>query len=217
MHLAGADFPLVRNNPLSVSGWRALFERARRARRQRAGGAGDFIARELDHLDARWPADLPLGVIHGDLFPDNVFFLGEQAVGSDRLPVLAATDILAYDVAVLPRRLVLRAAMHSFNVTKAARRLLTCLWPDPATTRAAEQNCAARCWRRGAALRFLLTRLIDCLNVPPGALVKPQRPCWNMSASCGFHARRVKPASAILTACDAGGDVAALSEKPQRD
>src|SRR6201990_1156728 len=82
MHLAGADFPLFRKNPLSVAGWRPLFALAAGRADSVQAGLSDFIARELDHLEARWPGDLPVGVIHADLFPDNVFFLGERLAGT---------------------------------------------------------------------------------------------------------------------------------------
>src|SRR6478736_6722929 len=73
MHLAGHDFPLFRKNPLSVAGWRRLFDPSASRADSVQAGLADFIARELDRLEADWPTDLPMGVIHADLFPDNVF------------------------------------------------------------------------------------------------------------------------------------------------
>jgi len=171
MHLAGADFPLVRDNPLSVSGWRPLFERAAERADSVQAGLRDFIARELDHLEARWPDDLPLGVIHGDLFPDNVFFLGDKLSGLIDFP-FSCNDILAYDVAICLNAWCFEPD-HSFNVTKA--RALLNAYGRTRPLSAAEQN-ALPLLARGAALRFLLTRLVDFLNVPPGALVKPKDP-----------------------------------------
>src|SRR6478672_5325289 len=99
MHLAGGDFPLFRKNPLSVAGWRPLFDLAAARADNVQAGLADFIARELDYLEANWPADLPEGVIHADLFPDNVFFLGDRLSGLIDFP-FACNDILAYDVAI---------------------------------------------------------------------------------------------------------------------
>src|SRR6201990_560358 len=82
IHLAGRAFPLLRKNRLSVGGWRPLFDQAAARADSVQAGLHDFIARELDHLEARWPGDLPVGVIHADLFPDNVFFLGERLAGT---------------------------------------------------------------------------------------------------------------------------------------
>lgn len=171
MHLAGHDFPLFRANPLSVSGWRPLFERSADRADTVQAGLRDFIARELDHLETRWPNDLPVGVIHGDLFPDNVFFLGDKLSGLIDFP-FSCNDILAYDVAICLNAWCFESD-NSFNVTKA--RALLNAYGRTRPLSVAEQN-ALPLLARGAALRFLLTRLVDFLNVPEGALVKPKDP-----------------------------------------
>src|SRR6195256_4406754 len=75
MHLAGRDFAISRANALSVSGWRPLFEQAASRADELQHGLRAFIGAELDHLEKQdmWPRNLPQGVIHADLFPDNVF------------------------------------------------------------------------------------------------------------------------------------------------
>ncbi|MCO5132051.1 MAG: homoserine kinase [Xanthobacteraceae bacterium] len=171
MHLAGRDFPMFRANPLSVAGWRPLFERAAARADEVQPGLRDFLARELDYLEARWPAALPVGVIHGDLFPDNVFFLGDTLSGLIDFP-FACNDILAYDVAICLNAWCFEPD-HAFNVTKA-RALLDAYGKQRPLAEA--EQAALPLLARGAAMRFLLTRLIDWLNVPPGALVKPKDP-----------------------------------------
>ena len=171
MHLAGRDFPMFRKNPLSVEGWRPLFDLAAPRADSVAPGLHDFIARELDHLEACWPKDLPLGVIHADLFPDNVFFLGDKLSGLIDFP-FSCNDILAYDVAICLNAWCFEPD-HSFNVTKA-RALLNAYGRERQLSEAEQE--ALPLLARGAALRFLLTRLVDFLNVPPGALVKPKDP-----------------------------------------
>jgi homoserine kinase type II len=171
MHLAGGDFPLFRKNPLSVGGWRLLFERAADRADNVQAGLSDFIARELAHLEARWPSDLPVGVIHADLFPDNVFFLGGKLSGLIDFP-FACNDILAYDVAICLNAWCFEPD-HSFNVTKA-RALLSAYGRERKMSKAEED--ALPLLARGSALRFLLTRLVDFLDVPKGALVRPKDP-----------------------------------------
>jgi homoserine kinase type II len=171
MHLAGSDFPLFRKNPLSVAGWRSLFDLAAPRADSVQPGLRDFIARELDHLETCWPADLPVGVIHADLFPDNVFFLGEKLSGLIDFP-FACNDILAFDVAICLNAWCFEPD-HSFNVTKA-RALLNAY--GRARKLSEPEQEALPLLARGSALRFLLTRLVDFLNVPPGALVKPKDP-----------------------------------------
>ena len=171
MHLAGLDFPLFRANPLSVGGWRPLFDRAADRADGVQAGLRDFIARELEYLEGRWPNDLPVGVIHADLFPDNVFFLGDRLSGLIDFP-FSCNDILAYDVAICLNAWCFEPD-HAFNVTKA--RALLNAYGRTRPLSAEEQN-ALPLLARGSALRFLLTRLVDFLNVPPGALVKPKDP-----------------------------------------
>jgi homoserine kinase type II len=172
MHLAGRDFKMSRANALSVSGWRPLFEQAAPRAGEVQHGLGVFIGTELDYLEGNvWPKDLPSGVIHADLFPDNVFFLGDKLSGIIDF-TFACDDMLAYDVAICLNAWCFESDC-SFNVTKA-RAFLNAYGRERPLSEA-EQN-ALPLLARGAALRFLLTRLVDFLNVPPGALVRPKDP-----------------------------------------
>jgi homoserine kinase type II len=172
MHLAGRDFAMVRANALTVSGWRPLFEQAASRADELQHGLRAFIEAELDHLESNvWPRNLPAGVIHADLFPDNVFFLGERVSGIIDF-TFACNDMLAYDVAICLNAWCFETD-YSFNVTKA-RAFLNAYGRERQLSDA-EQN-ALPLLARGAAMRFLLTRLVDFLNVPPGALVRPKDP-----------------------------------------
>ncbi len=171
LHLAGADFGKRRENALGIESWRALYAHAKDRGDSVRPGLCAEIARELDALDKSWPRNLPQGVIHADLFPDNVFFLGDKLSGLIDF-YFACTDTLAYDVVICLNAWCFEAD-HSFNVTKG-RALLK----SYANVRAlsGEERAALPVLARGAAVRFLLTRLIDWLAVPDGALVKPKDP-----------------------------------------
>src|SRR4030081_2544929 len=172
MHLAGRDFPMNRANALSVSGWRPLFDQAAARADELQHGLRAFIGAELDHLEGNvWPKNLPQGVIHADLFPDNVFFLGEKVSGIIDF-TFACNDALAYDVAICLNAWCFESDC-SFNVTKA--RAFLGAYRREREMSQAEQG-ALPLLARGAALRFLLTRLVDFLEVPPGSLVRPKDP-----------------------------------------
>jgi homoserine kinase type II len=117
LHCAGASFGLTRPNDLSVAGWRRCFESCRSRAAEVRPGLADELDAELDRLEGSWPQDLPVGVIHADLFPDNVFFRDRQLSGLIDF-YFACTDFLAYDVAICLNAWCFEAD-GSFNVTKA--------------------------------------------------------------------------------------------------
>jgi homoserine kinase type II len=171
LHIAGLDFAGSRANALSVEGWRPLYEHCRARANEVQRGLEPFLAAELAHLEAAWPKNLAQGVIHADLFPDNVFFLGNRLSGLIDF-YFACTDALAYDVAVCLNAWCFESD-HSYNVTKGRSLLQSYAQVRPLAD--AERD-ALPLLARGAALRFLLTRLVDWFNVPPGALVRPKDP-----------------------------------------
>jgi homoserine kinase type II len=171
LHLAGAGFPMGRANALSVQGWRALFEGCRTGADEVLSGLEEEIDRELAALERAWPDDLPRGVIHADLFPDNVFFQGDRLSGIIDF-YFACTDIIAYDLAICLNAWCFEPD-GAFNITKA-RQMLAAYRAERAFT--PRELAALPLLARGAALRFLLTRLFDWQNRVDGALVKPKDP-----------------------------------------
>ena len=170
-HLAGRGFAGTRANALGLSGWRPLYERFQARADEIAPGLSATIEKELGDLEAHWPEGLDQGIIHADLFPDNVFFLG------DRLSALidfyfACNDALSYDVAVTLNAWCFETD-HSYNVTKGRALLKGYQSVRPLT--AAERD-ALPLLARGAALRFLLTRAYDWLHTSADALVSPKDP-----------------------------------------
>ena len=171
MHLAGADFAMTRPNNLSIDDWRPLLEACGpRSDEVRPALFGELNL-ELGKLESEWPEELPQGVIHADLFPDNVFFRNERLTGFIDF-YFACNDALAYDVAVCLNAWCFEPD-GSFNITKAQQFLASYRAVRPLDER---ELLALPLLCRGAALRFLLTRLFDWLNHPPGAFVKPKDP-----------------------------------------
>jgi homoserine kinase type II len=183
MHEAGTEFPLRRENDLSVGGWRALIEATAARADEVTPGLADEIAGQFEALTAAWPAALPTGVIHADLFPDNVFFLSDRLSGLIDF-YFACTDALAYDIAICLNAWCFERD-NEFNITKA-RRLLQA-YGAVRPLKPAERE-ALPVLARGAALRFLLTRLYDWLYQVDGALVKPKDPLEYLQ-KLRFHSR----------------------------
>ncbi|WP_420408590.1 homoserine kinase [Hoeflea sp.] len=171
MHVAGQDFTIRRPNALTVDNWRPLWQGSRARADEVMPGLTDEIDGALAALEAGWPEGLPEGVIHADLFPDNVFFIGDRLSGLIDF-YFACNDFLAYDVAICLNAWCFEAD-GAFNLTKgmallegyqSVRRL------EP------EEVRALPILARGAALRFFLTRLHDWLMTPEGALVVKKDP-----------------------------------------
>ncbi len=159
-------------NALGPAGWPPLLARCGAGTETVQPGLGAELAGALDSILAAWPADLPVGHIHADLFPDNVFFL-EGAISGLIDFYFAATDLLAYDVAV---------CLNAW-----------CFEPDVALQRDQGAGDAVRLRRRaravgggargaagavpgGGAAVPAHPACIDWVNTPPGALVTRKDP-----------------------------------------
>ena len=171
LHRAGADFPGKRANALSVAGWRPLYQAVATRCDSVQPGLAAALAAELAQLETLWPRNLPLGVIHADLFPDNVFFLGDKLSGLIDF-YFACTDALAYDLAICLNAWCFEAD-HSYNVTKGRALLQAYAAVRPL---ASAERQALPMLARGAALRFLLTRLVDWFDERGATLVRRKDP-----------------------------------------
>jgi homoserine kinase type II len=170
MHVAGQDFALRRDNALSLPGWQALWPKCRADADGVEPGLADETDTELAALAAEWPRSLPGGVIHADLFPDNVLFLAGEPGLIDFY--FACNDFLAYDVAVCINAWCFERDF-SFNRTKGAALLRGYVGVRPLSR---DELDALPVLARGAALRFMLTRLYDWINTPAGSLVVKKDP-----------------------------------------
>ena len=171
LHRAGLGYAPVRPNGLGPAAWAPLLARSGMHADDVKPGLFAELTAALDHILRAWPTDLPRGHIHGDLFPDNVFFLHGHLSGIIDF-YFAATDLLAYDLAVCINAWCFESDF-SFNVTKA-RALLRAYTVDRPLLDAEAAALPVLC--QGAAIRFLLTRLYDWLHTPPGALVVRKDP-----------------------------------------
>jgi homoserine kinase type II len=188
LHVAGADFPLSRPNSLAFDGWRTLWEGSRARADEVERGLAAEVDADFELLEQKWPRDLPAGIIHADLFPDNVFFLGDKLSGLIDF-YFACNDLYAYDVATCLNAWCFEKDF-SFNLTKGTALLAGYQSVRPLSQ--AEKD-ALPILARGSALRFMLTRLYDWLTIPDGGLVMKRDPVEYIRR-LRFH-RAVKTAS----------------------
>ncbi|HVE04219.1 MAG TPA: homoserine kinase [Rhizomicrobium sp.] len=188
LHAAGADFPIRRSNALGLGGWRDLVEKTASGADGIERGLRDVIASSYREVNAQWPQGLPSGVIHADLFPDNVLFTNAQVSGLIDF-YFACNDAFAYDLAILLNAWCFETD-GAYNLTKG-QSLLSAYRKRRPLTDAEAAALPVLC--AGAALRFLLTRLFDLLNHDPMALVRPKEP-RDFSKRLRFHTRVKSPA-----------------------
>jgi homoserine kinase type II len=181
LHLAVRDFRGYRRNALSVSDWRPLYDACAASPAPLPDGLATLVVPSLDHLEAAWPADLPAGVIHADLFPDNVFFANDHVTGVIDF-YFACNDLFAYDVAICLNAWCFEP-LGDYNLTKGRAFLEGYRQVRPLSPAELE---ALPTLATGAAMRFLLTRLYDWLNQVEGALVKPKDP-MEYAKKLAFH------------------------------
>jgi homoserine kinase type II len=171
LHREGRDFSIRRANDLSVDGWRRLLDLCAPEANRVLPGLAEELEQDFQDILAGWPSGLPAGIIHGDLFPDNIFFRGTEVTGIIDF-YFACNDLLAYDLAVCLVAWCFDAA-HVFLPERAAALVEGYVSERPLEP--AEKAAFLRLCQ-GASLRFLLTRLYDWLNQVDGALVQPKDP-----------------------------------------
>lgn len=170
LHAAGSDFALPRANALGVTSWRELAGKLSGTVDSIQPGMNELVVEALGCVEPAWPANLPPGVIHADLFPDNVLFHSGKVSGLIDF-YFACRDALAYDLAVALNAWCFES--DGFNITKG-RALISSYQAGRKLSR--DEIDALPVLAAGAALRFLLTRLHDFIHHDPMAIVRPKDP-----------------------------------------
>tara|TARA_B100000674_G_C37935736_1_gene960183 strand:- start:575 stop:1546 length:972 start_codon:yes stop_codon:yes gene_type:complete len=171
IHLKTTDLSLYRENALSLKHWSELLNLINKTSSEPDGKLYKNISNEYDFLMNNWPNDLPNGIIHGDLFPDNIFFQNYKLTGVIDF-YFACNEFYVFDIAICINAWCFESD-YSFNITKASHllegyRSLRNLTDDEI------RYLPIMC--RGSALRFLLTRLVDWTKRDENVLVTPKDP-----------------------------------------
>ncbi len=174
MHEITKKFKIKRKNDLSIKSWRKIFNSVKDKCSEIHKDLPKLIESNLTDVEKNWPEDLPKGIIHADLFNDNIFFKEDKFSGIIDF-YFSCNDFYAFEIAVCFNALCFDGPQNnlSFNVTKAKSfiegyeniRKLT-----------DEEKKSIKVLSQGSALRFLLTRVFDALNTIEGAIVKVKDP-----------------------------------------
>lgn len=171
LHLAVADFKRERDNPLSLAGWKKLADKTRCEADHVQPDLAQMIDDELAWLSLHWPHALPRGAVHADIFPDNVFFRDDKVSALIDF-YFSATDMLAYDLAIVINAWCFD---QDYQFRSDCYRALMDGYQSIRLLSTAEEE-AMPVLLRGAAVRFLMTRLHDFLFHDPENFVKPHDP-----------------------------------------
>ena len=174
MHEITKKFSSKRQNDLSVNSWRKLFNSVKDECSKIHPDLSKLIEANLQDVEKNWPQSLPSGIIHADLFNDNIFFQNEKFSGFIDF-YFSCNDYYAFEIAICFNALCFDGLQNnlSFNVTKAKNFI-----DGYNSIRELTENekINIKTLSQGAALRFLLTRVFDTLNTVEGAIVKVKDP-----------------------------------------
>ena len=174
MHMITKNLAAKRKNELSIDSWKKIYQNVKEACFKIHPQLSKIIEENLVEVEKNWPTNLPAGIIHADLFPDNIFFNKNKFNGIIDF-YFSCNDFYAFEIAVCLNALCFEGTKEnlSFNVTKAKKFIdgyskIRKISDD-------EKN-SLKILSQGAALRFLLTRVFDYINLKKGAIVKIKDP-----------------------------------------
>lgn len=174
LHMITKDLPGKRKNKLSIDSWGEIYNKVKKDCSKIHKNLSNTIENNLKKIEKNWPKNLPAGIIHADLFPDNIFFKNKKLSGIIDF-YFSCYDFYAFEIAICLNALCFEGKNEnlSFNVTKAKRFI-----DGYSSIRKLNENekNSLKILCQGAAMRFLLTRVFDYLHLTEGALVKIKDP-----------------------------------------
>jgi len=174
MHLLTKNFKIQRQNDLSIRSWRKIFEQVKDKCINIHKDLPKLIESNLKDVEKNWPKNLPKGIIHADLFSDNIFFKDDKFNGIIDF-YFSCNDFYALEIAICFNALCFDGSKDnlSFNVTKA-KNFMNGYNQLRELNNNEKENI--KVLSQGSALRFLLTRVFDAINTVDGAIVKVKDP-----------------------------------------
>jgi len=174
LHMITKKLSIKRKNRLSVESWKNIYNKVSKDCSKIHTSLPKIIEKNLEEIEKNWPKNIPSGIIHADLFPDNIFFKNNKFTGIIDF-YFSCYDFYAFEIAICLNALCFEGKNEnlSFNVTKAKKYI-----DGYSTIRklTEDEKKSLKILCQGAALRFLLTRVFDYLNLIDGAIVKIKDP-----------------------------------------
>ena len=173
MHLITKNIKIFRKNSMGINNLNPLLKSIRFKKRE-TQNLEKFLKINLKDIKKKWPKILPNGIIHGDLFIDNIFFKKNKLLGILDF-YFAANEYLIYEIAICINALCFDKKGTKFIINKKkVKNLIKGYESIRKITLKEKKSLNVLC--RGAAIRYLLTRLYDYSNTPKTALIKIKDP-----------------------------------------
>ena len=174
LHITSKKIKLFRKNSLGINSWKPLLNKIDIKINKLSKNLIDNMEIELKYIKKKWPNKLPTGIIHNDLFIDNIFFYKKHFYGFIDF-YFSSTDFLAYELATCVNALCFKKKKNIFVLDKKKSSKLLKGYQSLRKLTPAEKN-SFNVLCRGSALRYLLTRSFDYLNTPKSAIIKIKDP-----------------------------------------
>tara|TARA_B100000029_G_scaffold135912_1_gene130487 strand:+ start:10399 stop:11367 length:969 start_codon:yes stop_codon:yes gene_type:complete len=174
LHKISKNLAMKRENKLSINSWRKIYEKVQKDCSKIHPKLNEIVEKNLDEIEKNWPKNIPAGIIHADLFPDNIFFKNNKLSGIIDF-YFSCNDFYSFEIAICLNALCFEGEKEnlSFNVTKA-KKFIDGYSSIRKLSESEKHSLKILC--QGAAIRFLLTRVFDYINLTEGALVKIKDP-----------------------------------------
>ena len=174
LHIASKKIKLYRKNSMSLNSWPKLLNKIGNRCKKIDVNLNDLMKTSLKDIKKKWPRKLSSGIIHGDLFIDNIFFKNNKFYGYIDF-YFSSNDFLIYEIAICINALCFDKKNRKFIFNKNKSINLIKGYSSLRKLSKEEKN-SLNVLCRGAALRYLLTRTYDYLNTPKNAIIKIKNP-----------------------------------------
>jgi len=174
LHIVSKKIKLYRKNSMSLNSWSKLLNKIGNKYKKIEVNLNELIKTSFADIKKRWPKKLTNGIIHGDLFIDNIFFKKNKFHGYIDF-YFAANDFFMYEIAICINALCFDKKNRKFIFNrKKSKNFLKGYSSLRKLSKNEKNSLNTLC--KGAALRYLLTRTYDYLNTPKSAIIKIKDP-----------------------------------------
>ena len=174
LHKASTKIKFFRKNSLSVESWPKLLSKIDNRINKLSKNLKNIMKNDLEEIKKNWPKNLPRGIIHCDLFVDNIFFYRKKFYGFIDF-YFSSNDFFAYEVATSINALCFNKKNNKFILNKK-KSLKLIKGYESIRKLTKKEKSYFNIFCRGSALRYLLTRAYDYLNTPKNAIIKVKDP-----------------------------------------